>query len=188
MKKLTCLSAMAILASLGWAQPLKAQDGPGGLLDWIHRLSGPSMLGPSVSYFYTVDSTVRIRGTLSGKWAVGFKESTLDTDHGINIAGFQPTVEIPISGPFEVGGGFALNRMGGDGHDAVYQFSIPIFCQIRTKVGSGPWYLRIGMGAHYFPAFDADDFVGPLGGLPGVKVKTDGGEFSFGMFFGLDWQ
>jgi hypothetical protein len=188
MRKLTCLFAALILASLGWAQPLKAQDGPGGILDWIHRLSGPSMLGPSASYYVTAGNGVRFRGTVSGKLAVGFKESTLSNDHGINMLGLQPTVEIPIRGPVEIGGGFAVNRMGGEGHDAVYHFSIPVFAQIRTKVGSGPWYLRVGLGAHYFPAFDVDDFVGPLGGDPGVAVETGSGEFSFGMFFGLDWQ
>jgi len=80
-----------------------------------------------------------------------------------------------------------LNRLGGEGHDAVYHLSIPVFGQLRKSLGDGPWYLRVGVMGHYFPAWDEDGFFRAGEEEPGVVVETEGGEFSLGLTFGLDY-
>ncbi len=140
------------------------------------------MLGPAASYYWGWEK-IRLRINLSGRLPVGFEDSTIDDDPGLNMLSLQPTLEFPISGPFEVGVGLAGHRLGGD-HDAVYHLSIPVFGQLRLPVGtSGNWFFRIGLGGHYFPSFDAEDFDGGK-----VKVETDGGEFTPGVILGLDYR
>lgn len=183
MKRLVFCSIVAVMVCLANAQPVVGQDedGGGGLIDWIHRLSGPSMLGPGASYYWRWEK-IRFRINLSARFPVGFKDSTIDDDHGLNMLSLQPTLEIPIGGPLDFGVGIAGHRLGGD-HDAVYHLSIPVFGQLRFPVGSsGNWFLRIGLGGHYFPSFDVEDFDG------GVRVETDGGEFTLGVILGLDYK
>jgi hypothetical protein len=184
LKKHLFCSMVAVMVCLASAQPVEGQDkrGGGGLIDWIHRLSGPSMLGPTGSYYWEWE-TIRLRINVSGRLPVGFKDSTIDDEHSVNMVSLQPTLEIPICGPFEVGAGVALNRFGGKNHDAVYDLSIPVFGQLRFPVDAAEnWFLRIGLGGHYFPSFDEEDFGG------GVTVKTDGGEITLGAILGLDYR
>ena len=179
------LSTLVVLAPvLMHTQPAAGQ---GGVIDWIHRLSGPSMLGPSLSHFWETE-TIRFRMTVSGRWAVGFKEGTIAKDHSVNMFAIQPTVEVPLCGPFEAGAGFAFNRLGGRGHDAVWKPTIPFYGQIRHPINmAGTWLIRVGVGGHLFPSFDESDFRGPEDSDPGVTVETDGVEVTFGMILGLDY-
>lgn len=186
MKKLVSTLSLVLTVCLFTARPLAAQGG--GVIDWIHRLSGPSMLGPTGSFFWEREQ-FRIRVNVSGRLPVGFQDSTIDDDHNLNMLSLQPAVEIPIcGGPFEVGLGIAGHRLGGDGHDPVYHLSFPLFGQLRVPVGtSGRWFFRFGAGTHYFLSFDEEDFLGE-NEQPGIQVKTDGGEFVFGLILGLDYR
>ena len=181
MKRFVFCSMVAVMVCLANAQPVVGQDedGGGGLIDWIHRLSGPSVLGPAASYYWGWE-TIRLRINGSARFPVGFKNSTMD-GHSLNMLSLQPTLEVPIRGPLEFGVGIAGHRLGGD-HDAVYHLSIPVFGQLRFPIDRAEkWILRIGLGGHYFPSFDDEDFDGGE-----VTVETDGGEFTFGMILGLD--
>jgi hypothetical protein len=61
MKKLVSHSMFLLVACLVNVQPRAAQ---GAVVDWIHRLSGPSMLGPAVSYYSDlVEDGLRFRVT-----------------------------------------------------------------------------------------------------------------------------
>ena len=184
MRKLAYCSVLVAVACLGTVRPILAQDdGGGGFLDWIHRLSGPSMLGPAASYYWGFGG-VRIRVAADLRFPVGFKDHTIEPDHSLNMFSLQPSLEIPVAGgPFEVAAGIGLHRLGGKGHDAVYHLSIPFYGQFRFPLDAREvWFLRIGLGAHYFPSFSNKDFNG------GVHVKTDGGELGFGMILGLDYR
>jgi hypothetical protein len=99
----------------------------------------------------------------------------------------QPNLEIPVPrGPFEVTAGLAFHWFGGKGHDSVIHWSIPIFGQLRFLWGDRSF--RLGLGAHYFPAFDEGDFKGTGSNppTPGVLVETEEGELSFALNLGFD--
>ena len=53
--------ALVILTTLGVPRGLQAQEGWGGILDFINRLSGPRMVGVAGSYFHPVSETARFR-------------------------------------------------------------------------------------------------------------------------------
>jgi hypothetical protein len=180
MRKFVNCSIFALVACLATTQPASGQKA-GGIIDWIHRLSGPSMLGPTVSYYWQAER-VRFRVNGSARFPVGFK-SKIDQEHSLNMLSLQPTLEIPLYRRIEVTAGLGLHRFGGSGHDAVYQISIPVLGQLRFPVNtSETLFLRFGMGGHYFPSFDDDAFDG------GVDVKTDGGEITFTAILGFDYQ
>lgn len=181
MKKLAVIWILVVTAWFAVPQPTAGQeDGRGGFLDWIHRLSGPSMLGPGGSW-YREWETVRFR--LAGAYLFPLCSDKIDPDHSLNMLALRPSVEFPIRGPVEISTGLDLLRLGGDGHDAVYHLSIPLHAQVRVPVGSGDrWLLRMGLGARYFPSFDEEDFDG------GVRLKTDGGEVTLAAILGFDYR
>jgi len=191
MKKLAYCSVLVAVACLATVRPALGQekDGGGGFLDWIHKLSGPSMLGPAASYYWGFEG-FRVRVAADLRFPVGFKDHTIEPDHSLNMLSLQPSMEIPVNflrirdaTPFELNAGIGLHRLGGKGHDAVYHISIPIYGQVRIPLGSQKaWFLRIGLGAHYFPSFSEEDFDG------GIHVLTHGGEFTPGMILGIDYD
>ncbi|MCJ7627520.1 MAG: hypothetical protein MUO50_03930 [Longimicrobiales bacterium] len=183
MKKHLFRSMLAVVVCLAGAQPLVGQDGGGGFIDWIHRLSGPSMVGPAVSYYSTLSERgVRFRITGAYRVAVASDDQIEPDGSGINMFSIQPAIEFPIVGPLEVNAGVALHRFAGDFDDAFWHWSVPIYPQIRIPLGEDSRLsVRLGLGVHYFPKFDADDFV-PLT----VTVKRNRGEWSKAFFAGLD--
>jgi hypothetical protein len=181
MKKMLVLPVLAAMASLG--SPVAAagqEEGGGGFLDWIHRLSGPGMMGPGVSLFWQGE-TIRLR--VAGAYLVPLNDDKIDPDHTFNMVSLRPSVEVPVWSPFEISAGADLHRFGGEGHDAVVKLSVPVYGQLRVPLGlRGNWFLRVALGGRYFPSFDPDDFDGAISGL-----KTDGGEVSLGGMLGLDY-
>ena len=185
MKKFVTGVLLALAAGL---TPTEPAAGQGGVIDWIHRLSGPSMLGPSVSYFWDTPH-LRIRISGSGRFAVGFRDRTIEDGHSVNMFALQPTVEVPLCEFVELGGGFAVNRLGGDGHDSFWHVSFPFYGQYRRPVDDAQrWFLRIGIGGHIFPKFDESDFLGPEDPLPGVQVETSRREVTLGLILGFDYK
>ncbi len=181
MKKLLALSVLVMTATLfGPVAAAGQQEGGGGFLDWIHRLSGPGMIGPGASLFLEWN-TVRVR--VAGAYLVPLNDDKIDDDHTFNMFSLRPSLELRVHGPLEVSAGVDLHRFGGDGHDPVYKLSVPAYGQLRIPLDTeGRWFLRVALGGRYFPSFDPDDFDGGISGL-----KTDGGEVSFAGMLGLDY-
>ena len=178
MKKLAVSSVFAAVAFLCAPQVMEGQE-EGGFLDWIHRISGPAMIGPAGSLYWQRE-TVRLR--LAGAYLFPLCDDKIDPGHTFNLLSLRPSVEIPVQGPFEVSAGVDLLRFGGDGHDAVVKLSVPVYGQLRIPLGlRGNWFLRMALGGRYFPSFDTDDFGGAVRGL-----KTESGEVSLAAMLGID--
>ena len=183
MRKLAFCSMLVLMTCLMSAQPLTAQKrGPGGILDWIHKLSGPSMLGMGGSYSWTVGEKTRFR--LEGAYRIPVtRKETIDEGHSLNMLSLQPSLEIPIIWYFEIKTGINVHRFGGDGHSAEWNTSIPLYAQFRFPVDTNETlFLRVAAGLHYFRGFDDDAFDG------GVHVNRDGGEGTVALLVGLDFM
>ena len=131
MKKLRGLSMFVGMVILCLPRPAVGQDF-GAFLDWIHKLSGPGMIGPGASVFWEAE---RARFRLSGAYLVPVSDDKIEPGHSFNMLSLRPAVEIKSSGPWEASVGVDLHRFGGDGHDAVVKLSVPFYGQIRTSVG-----------------------------------------------------
>lgn len=179
MRKILIVLVLALTASLV-PEGAHAQRG-GGILDFIAKLSGPKMIGPAFSIATSGDE-IRFRGTIA--YRVSFdSDDEIDPDGAdITMWSLQPTVEVPLRGtPVEVTGGIALHRFGGDA-DAFHHVSLPFYLQAHIPL-TPVVLLRTGLGLHYFPAFDADDFA-PLV----VDVNRSGGEVVVpAIYLGLDF-
>ena len=183
MKKLVFPWTLLLAVSLATVQPASAQ---GGVIDWIHRLSGPSMLGPALSYQKElIEDGLRFRLTAAYRVPVGAYDK-IEFNHSLNMVSLQPAIEIPIREPFEINAGLAFHRFGGSGHDPVFHWSIPVYGQLR--VATEDLMFRFGLGGHYFPTFSEEDFRGEGETTPGVHVNSDGGEFSLALYLGVDWS
>ena len=181
MKKL--LSCFTLMAPLSFAAPQHVgAQGIGAILDWIHELSGPQLVGPAFSYY-----SRELGPEEAFHWRVtAAYHSSFDSDNAIDPDGskitklsIQPTLEIPITGPLEIEIGAALHRFGGDA-DGFWHWSFPAYGQVRVPI-FGETSLRMGLGGHYWLKFAEEDFA-PLV----VDVNRNGGEFTFGGFLGFD--
>jgi len=182
MNKLAACWILVVVACLAGPRPAAGQDdGIGGFLDWIHRLSGPSMLGPAGSWYWDWETLrVRVAGAYLFPVAPGDK---IAEGYGLNMLSLRPSLEIPVWGPLEVSAGLDLNRFGGKGHSPVVDLAVPLYGQLRFAVGSeARWYPRIGVGARYFASFEDGDFN------DSIRVKRDGGELSFHAILGVDYR
>jgi hypothetical protein len=180
MRKLVLTFALLMFSVPCTPTPAEAQMG--AIIDWIHRLSGPPMVGPAVSGAVPLND--RIRGSMQ----VAYRFSR-DTDGAIEPEGssvtmltIRPGVEISLWSVVELNTGVSLNQFGGDINEKFWQASFPLLLQFRVPGSSGRWALRAGFGWEYFPEFGADDFA-PLD----VNVSMDGGEFAPVSFLGFDW-
>ena len=183
MRKLAFCSMLVLMTCLMSAQPLTAQErGPGGFLDWLHKLSGPSMTGMGGSYWWTVGERARFR--LEGAYRIPVaRKETIDAGHGLNILSLQPSFEIPIIWYLEIKTGINVHRFGGEGHSAEWNTSIPLYAQIRYPVDTNETvFLRIAAGLHYFRPFADDAFDG------GVQVNRGSGEGTLALLVGLDFM
>ena len=181
MKKFAFCTVVMTLFSLAGGQALEAQQsGIGGILDWIHRLSGPRMVGPAATGWVSLGDVPRLRMSVARRWSVHTDDSPLPDDKEITMWSFQPTIDFRLSDPLALGGGIAVHRFGGDFDDPVTHFSFPVYAQIRFPTGSGVQGV-VSLGGHYFPEFGQTDFnPTPTG------VSKDGGEFTF--WFGVGFE
>jgi hypothetical protein len=177
--------SVAVLATcLVMTQPLQAQKrGPGGIIDWIHRLSGPSMLalGGSYSWEFEEDGARFRFGAVYG-FPVARKDRIGD-EQKLNMFSFQPSAEFPIlNSPVEVKTGVNIHRFGGKGHDPVWHLSVPLYLQLRLPLDNDRrLFLRIAPGIQYFPAFGYDDFIRE------IQVNREEGELTAALQVGLDF-
>ncbi|HSG47498.1 MAG TPA: hypothetical protein VLA43_06800 [Longimicrobiales bacterium] len=179
-------SALLILATLGAPTGLQAQEGWGGIIDFINRLSGPRMVGVAGSYFHPVSEHARFRISAAFLTRLGSDDVVEPDDAAVRMFSIKPALEIPLKDPLELSVGASLHRFFGDADEGFWHGSFPVHLQLRLPLsqardGSG-LHLRAGVGAEYFMEFDADDFAPVV-----VDWSTDGGEFELVAFLGFDW-
>ncbi|MBT8397376.1 MAG: hypothetical protein HKO65_12950 [Gemmatimonadetes bacterium] len=180
MKKLTFGILLMALGCLISFQPVVGQDGdggPGGFIDWIHKLSGPRMVGPGASFYWEYEK-VRLR--FAGVYRVSV--SDLDApyeDADIHMVSIQPSIDFKLGGDWAINAGAALHWFGGDFDRAFWHWSFPLYLQWRPELESlrEGFFFRVGAGYHYFLKFHERDF----GELP-TGVDKESGEFSFPNF------
>jgi hypothetical protein len=182
MRKFVTSALFLTLLFLTQASSVQAQeDGPGGILDWIHKLSGPSMIGPAGSWHYTFESGTRIRGGAAYRFPLASGE-TMTEGYSLHQFSLQPEIEIPLSGPLGISAGLGLHWFFGDPEETVFNWSIPVLAQVRFPIDEEDlWFFRFGMGPMYFGSFDPEDFGDD------VMVDLDGGELTFGVIIGVDY-
>lgn len=179
---LTCSCTLIVMA-VALPSAVHAQR-PGGLLDWIHKLSGPQFIGPALSYA-TGGEAARFRISGAYRWSFA-SDDVMDPDGSITMFSLQPTGEFKLfqawSAPIEAGLGLGLHRFGGD-VDGFWHFSIPIYAQALVPL-SDRLDLRVGLQTHYFFEFGDDDFS-PIA----VDVRRNRGEFvNPTPMIGIDWR
>lgn len=184
MRSIVTSSVLALVTCAVLVPPAQAQeDGVGGIIDWIIRMSGPAMIGPAGSYFHQFSNGARIRLSVVYRASVGSDDAIDPDGSSINALTFGPDVEVPVTGPFEIGAGATVNRFGGDVDKGFSKWSFPFFGQARAPLGAErAWYLRGGFGVEYFTKFDQADFS-PLT----VDVSTSSGEWAPFAFLGVDF-
>jgi hypothetical protein len=180
MKLMYCALAVA-LAGLVPAQPVGAQDeGIGGLLDWINKLSGPRMVGPALTGWIALNDDFVVRGSVAARWSSTTDESIRPTDNRVSMVSLQPTVEYRISEAARLGAGFAFHHFGGDA-DGFWHPSFPLYTQVRFPMESR-WKAVVTVGAQVFTEFDAADFDPLI-----VDVSRDGAEASLWLSAGVEY-
>ena len=175
MKKLVHCSVVMVLIGLAGAGPLEAQDGGlGGFMDWILKMSGPRMIGPAASgWFSPGEGPLRIRGSIAWRESSSSDDAVSPAGSKIDMTSYQVALELPLPVPanwLALGGGIAVHRFGGDA-DAFTKVSIPVYAQARFPIIPLLIDGVVEFGFHYFSAFDDTDFA-PLT----VDVSRDGGE------------
>ncbi|UCC24615.1 MAG: hypothetical protein JSU98_12880 [Gemmatimonadales bacterium] len=182
MRSFAIVLALLLLPST-WAPPRAQAQDIGAVIDWIHRLSGPSMLGGAVSVAHPLGSE-RVRGRLQLAYRVAVASDDRIEPDGASVTMFtiRPGVEIPLFWYLELNSGIAFNRFGGDADEGFWKASFPVLAQLRIPLGEGRWMLRAGAGLEYFPKFSEGDFD-PID----VSVKTEEGEFAGAFMIGFDW-
>ena len=158
--------------------PAHAQDRLGGVLEWIHRLSGPQFIGPSVSY--ARGEEVGFRLALAYRWSVA-SDAQIDPDGRLTMLSLTPTIEFGVLDQLRLGTGAAAHRYGGD-VDGFWHWSVPVYAQ-GVFPASNSMDVLVGAGAHYFFEFEADDFSPRT-----VTAPRDGGELVPMLFAGLQWR
>lgn len=154
------------------------------VIEFINKLSGPTMVGPEASYARPVGS-VRLRFSTAYLFSVASDDVVEPDGASVTMLSLKPAIEFPMGDcPMSIGAGVSLHRFGGDADEAVWHWSVPVYFQGHFRVAGTEQepkvFLRVGMGGEYFPEFGADDFA-PLT----TGVSTDGGELTLIGFAGL---
>ena len=208
MKKLGFLALALVLTGGAGPTPLEAQSRMGGFLDWIHRMSGPRMVGLNLSYTHpwgecgSVDdrhwsargSDFRALGWRcgwEGRLGVAARGARTGPDD-INMYSLQAQLDHYYArsrtGKFELGFGIGLAAHYFTSEaPSFWHWSVPVY---PVK---GVWHLveerdrglslELNLGLHAFPPFSDDDF-GSL--TPGMS--TEKWELSPAFEFGLGWS
>lgn len=180
--KLMCCVLPLVTASLLSALPVRAQDdeGIGGLLDWINKMSGPRMVGPAVTGWIALDDDFVVRGSVAARWSSTTDESISPTDNRVSMVSLQPALEYRLHEMTRLGVGLAFHRFGGDA-EGFWHLSVPLYTQVRFPMESR-WKAVVSVGAQVFPEFEADDFAPLI-----VDVSRDGPEASLWMSAGVEY-
>ena len=197
MNKMIRVTWLCLAISVTSVQGVEAQGGIGPILDWINKLTGPQFGGVGAQIYFPFrwdgeplprpsapgeipfdHGPLRLRLTGSYGWSMDVTGST------IKMATGEVKLEYPVSfGQVELApvGGYARHRFFGD-VDLFGHQSWSLEGQLRFPVGS-PVLLRISVGAHFFPRFEATDFE-PLT----IDVSRTEGETVLGVLVGFDFE
>lgn len=155
------------------------------VIEFINKLSGPTMVGPAASYAHPMGS-VRLRFSAGYLFSVASDDVIEPDGSSVTMLSLQPAVEFPVGGPMSIGTGVSMHRFGGDADEGFWHWSIPLYFQGHFRISGTEqeprMFLRVGMGGEYFPEFGADDFAPITTG-----VSTDGGELTLTAFAGLSF-
>jgi hypothetical protein len=187
MTRLIAYTVLFVGLTLAGSEATAAQSaGAGGILDWIHKLSGPQFIGGGITAYGTLkgESGIRARLSVLHRWSVDEAEEVTPPDANITMWTVQPSLEFPLKDvPIELAVGIAVHRFQKD-VDPFWHYSVPVSVQGRFPVnGSRSLFLRPGISINIFPAFGPDDFQ-PLD----VDVSRDKGEVVLQLFFGIDFR
>jgi hypothetical protein len=180
MKRVLAWVGVALLLTLSAPSAAVAQSRMGGLLDWIHKLSGPQFIGPTLSYAVGGEAA-RFRLSGSYRWSVWSEDAIDPADGSITMFSVEPAGEFTLYRWLEARAGVALHRYMGDS-DGFWHWSLPVYLQGLVPV-SDRLDLRLGAGGHYFFEFGPDDFLPLI-----VEAPRDGGEFTWAFYAGVDWK
>lgn len=174
--------------------PASAQDeersGIGLFLDFIHKLSGPSFLGPGGSVYFRVSDDMFVRVSAAGRKAVDKDpDEVVQTGATITMTTLQVTLDkrivssIPLDdtdlGAVDLGVGLALHSFAGDVEEFGHESGL-VQAQWR-RLFAGVFAVRAGAALHAFPPFQASDFDPLI-----VNVERDGYEAVKQFFVGLE--
>ena len=176
MKRHLYFSLLAMLLTLTCVQPVLAQDegGLGAFLDWIHKLSGPRMVGGGVTGWISPDAESHWRFRMSASMLTSSTDNDRVQPAGttLRMLRFEPTVEYQVADVVDLGTGLSLDRYGGDA-DGFTHWSFPVYGQLRLPSTSRVQFV-MAAGARFFPTFADDDFA-PLV----INAKEKEGQFWF---------
>ncbi|MDH3292458.1 MAG: hypothetical protein OEO20_15550 [Gemmatimonadota bacterium] len=178
---------LVVFLGAAGAEAAAAQSaGAGGILDWIHKLSGPQFFGVGITAYGTLqgESGIRARLSVVHRWSIDEEEEVIPPESNITMWTLQPTLEFPLKDvPLELVVGVAFHRFQKD-VDPFWHYSVPVLIQGRFPVNSSKSVLlRPGVGIHVFPAFGPNDFL-PLN----VDVSRDTAELVLQLFVGIDFR
>ena len=162
MKRIVAWLSVALLLVVATPADAAAQSRLGGLLDWVHKLSGPQFIGPALSYAVGNDAA-RFRISGAYRWSFSSEDAIDPDDATITQLTIHPAGEFRIwesqgrGFRLEGNAGVALHRFMGDS-DGFWHWSLPVYLQSLVPV-SDRLDLRIGAGGHYFFEFGDDDFL-----------------------------
>jgi len=167
-------------------------EGPGigDVIDIIIKLSGPTFVGPRLSFFYELGSESepgpRIRVAAAQRWAVRKEGKVNPASTSITMQTLQVGIELPTANlPFYVAPAFALHHFTSEAFDNFWTWSIPLTLQLRAtngwRAGKLLFIPLISGAIHYFPAFDEADFS-PVD----VTVSREAPEAVFEILAGFD--
>jgi hypothetical protein len=184
MKKLFFSAALMTIIGLAGAQSVEAQGGGlGAILDYIHRLSGPRMVGPAATGWVSLGEVPRLRLSVARRWSWHYEGAVLPEGRSVRMWSFQPALEARIKGPLFAGGGVAVHSFDGDFAERFTHVSYPVYAQLRFPARAGVQAVVSG-GYHIFPAFPEDAF-GDL--ETGVSKTAREGSLWFGVGFEVLW-
>ena len=203
MKRLLSCAVVMVLVGFAGVQPLEAQRGGFvGFMDFINKLSGPSINGGGASAWVALGGEIipdsredslaagsgaRNRIRVSHAWRSSGTSDPAIAESGkqINMNSVQISYErVVVGNPRELhlaaGLGFARHDFSGDFDDFTNWSVIPIYAQVSVPLGD--WLaLTFGGGMHSFFEFETTDFNGLT-----VEIPRDVKEWTLSWGFGLE--
>lgn len=155
--------AILCLACVLTATPLDAaaqeRSGAGGIMDFIHKLSGPQFFGGGVTgYWRPSDAPLQARLTAVLRSSIREEGEVVPDDANITMTTLQLGLEYLLPRvPVNLAGAVAYHRFGGDA-DTFWHPSFPFEAAARIPPIGGRVVIRPAIGYHIFPGFDTADF------------------------------
>lgn len=184
MKRPWLAATLACILLGGFHDDVAAQ---GGILEFLHKLSGPEFLGAGITLPYPLSDTRSFRARLSliHHWSIN-EEGEVAPVTDITMNTIQLTGEFLID-RLDINAGVAMHRFAADEFEDFWHPSFPVQLAVRPfrrgLCAARDLCLvpRLGAGFHVFPGFADSDFT-PLN----VDVSRDDPELVGNLFIAVD--